>query len=114
MVTVGMNYQVLPGKNEPFESVFNKVLQVMGEMEGHKETHLFRDVNNGQNYLIVSEWYSRAAFDAFTQSERFRSVTNWGKEQILAGRPKHEVYGQDESRMAAPAASAGKCPVQHG
>ena len=109
MVTVGMNYEVLPGKGELFESVFDKVLQVMNGMEGHKESHLFNDVQNPQRYLIVSEWHTRAAFDAFTHSERFRGVTNWGKEQVLAGRPKHEIYGGDEPV----AAGRGGCPVAH-
>ena len=31
--------------------------------------------------------------DAFIASDAFRKVTNWGKEEILAGRPHHEVYG---------------------
>jgi heme-degrading monooxygenase HmoA len=43
-------------------------------------------------YLIVSDWADRGAFDAFIGSEAFRSVANWGKEQILAGRPTHEIY----------------------
>lgn len=111
MITVGMNYRVLPGKGELFESVFNKVLGVMNEMEGHKESHLFRDVNDPQNYLIVSEWTQRAAFDGFTRSDRFRNVVTWGKEQVLAGRPKHEIYGSDEPVGGPPAAS--RCPVGH-
>jgi len=40
----------------------------------------------------VSDWNDRAAFDAFIGSEKFRNVANWGKEQILAGRPSHEYY----------------------
>ena len=28
----------------------------------------------------------------FIKSDSFAKVTNWGKEQILAGRPKHQVY----------------------
>ncbi|NUQ46179.1 MAG: antibiotic biosynthesis monooxygenase [Phycisphaerae bacterium] len=111
MITVGMNYRVLPDKGELFESVFNKVLVVMKEMEGHKESHLFRDTNDPQNYLIVSEWTQRAAFDAFTRSDRFRSVVNWGKEQVLAGRPKHEIYGSDEPVTGQQAPS--QCPVGH-
>ena len=29
---------------------------------------------------------------SFITSEAFRSVTTWGKEQILSGRPQHRVY----------------------
>ena len=107
MVTVGMNYAVRPGKEEAFETVFYKVLDLMNSMEGHKTSSLYRDVKDGQRYLIMSEWNSRPAFDAFTRSERFRSVVDWGKEQILTERPRHEVYGQEEP-------AAARCPVAHG
>lgn len=92
MVTIGMNYEVLEGKEETFETAFNKVVVAMGGIEGHTASHMFRDVNNPQRYLIMSLWSDRKAFDAFIGSEAFRSVTNWGKEQILTGRPHHEVY----------------------
>ena len=101
MITVGMNYEVIEGKQEQFEAVFAKVLVVMEAMEGHGESHLYRDVAKANSYLIVSEWSDEAAFDAFTKSDKFRSVVDWGKEQILAGRPKHEIYG----RTGAPAGS---------
>lgn len=108
MVTIGMNYHVLPGKEETFESAFKKVVQAMGGMDGHRETRMYRDISEPRMYLIVSQWTKKAAFDAFVGSETFRNVANWGKEQILAGRPKHEVYGGDEP------AAGGKCPVgQH-
>lgn len=92
MITVGMNYRVLPGKNQQFEDVFNAVLNKMQGMEGHSESHLFRDVNDEQQYLITSDWSDRGMFDAFIASEEFRSVANWGAEQILAGRPSHDYY----------------------
>ncbi|MHC4859622.1 MAG: antibiotic biosynthesis monooxygenase family protein [Planctomycetota bacterium] len=81
MITVGMNYRVLPGKEDVFERAFGSVLEVMKEMEGHAESHLWRDVGEpGQ---------------AFIGSEKFRKVVSWGGEQILAGRPTHEVYSRD-------------------
>lgn len=92
MVTVGMNYDILPGKEQLFEDVFAKVIDVMKEIHGHTRTALFRDVFSKQRYLIVSDWSDRAAFDGFVRSERFRSVANWGKEQVLAGRPTHDYY----------------------
>ena len=92
MITIGMNYQVLPGKEQAFEQVFKAVLEKMAQMPGHSETHLYHDVFDSQRYLIVSDWSDRSAFDTFIGSEQFRSVTDWGKEQILAGRPIHEYY----------------------
>lgn len=108
MITVGMNYEVIEGKEPPFEKKFALVLDVMAKTPGHQKTHLYRDVFQGRSYLIVSEWETRASFDAFIGSEAFKAVTNWGKEHILASRPQHEVYGD------APAAPVtGGCPVDH-
>ena len=92
MVTVGMNYHVLHGKEKAFEDVFAAVLGAMKGMPGHTQSHLYRDVFDAQKYLIVSDWSDRQAFDAFIASDQFRKVANWGKEQILAGRPTHEYY----------------------
>ena len=92
MITVGMNYNVLPGKGEILENACRKVIQAMGGMAGHSESHLYRDVEEKSSYLIVSDWSDRGAFDEFIGSETFKNVTNWGKEQILAGRPSHKVY----------------------
>jgi heme-degrading monooxygenase HmoA len=92
MVTIGMNYRVLPGKNETFERAFQQVLESMEGMEGHAESHLYRDVSDPQSYLIASEWSSEEAFQDFVRSDAFARVTTWGREQILAGRPRHRVY----------------------
>ncbi len=110
MITVGMNYDVIEGKQDEFEKVFGKVLEIMGKMDGHSETHLYTEVGKANQYLIVSDWSDEAAFKAFIASEQFANVTDWGKEQILAGRPKHEIYGGGAN--AAPAAGQG-CPVSH-
>lgn len=95
MITVGMNYRVLPGKGETFERAFRAVLDVMREMDGHVDSRLWRDVDSDGSYLITSEWSDRAAFDAFLRSDRFRKVADWGAEQILAERPRHRVYGEE-------------------
>jgi len=92
MVTIGMNYVVLPGKEEVFERAFAQVLDVMKKMDGHSASHLYRDVQKANSYLIVSDWSEQAAFTNFVRSDQFKKVTDWGKEQILADRPKHTVY----------------------
>ena len=92
MVTIGMNYEVLPGKEDVFERAFSQVLDVMRKGTGHVDSRLYRDTHKNQSYLIVSEWDDQNAFNTFIRSEAFAKVTNWGKEQILAGRPKHTVY----------------------
>jgi heme-degrading monooxygenase HmoA len=92
MVTVGMNYSVVPGKEETFEKAFRAVLNVMKAMPGHSHSHLYRDVDLPGSYLIISEWNDQSAFDAFVRSEQFAKVTTWGKEQILTERPKHQIF----------------------
>ncbi len=103
MVTIGMNYKVLEGKNDTFEKAFNKVVTAMGGIDGHSETFMYSQINDPQEYLIVSQWSDKGAFDGFIASDTFKNVANWGKEEILAGRPKHEVFGSE--------AKGGGCPV---
>ena len=94
MITVGMNYEILEGKEIVFEKAFSNVLQVMKDMQGHQRSFLYKDVNQFNSYLIISEWSDKEAFDAFIRSERFAKVVSWGKEQILASRPRHQIYGE--------------------
>ena len=42
MVTIGMNYSVLQGKEEVFEGACDKVLTVMSDAEGHDDSQIFR------------------------------------------------------------------------
>ena len=94
MVTIGMNYDVIPGKEKTFEDAFMKVLGAMENMPGHSESKLFRDVRKPGSYLIVSDWKDKEAFSEFINSKQFADVTTWGKEEILSGRPRHKVYAQ--------------------
>ncbi len=121
MITVGMNYQIIPGKDDEFVKVFTKVLEIMGKMEGHDKTNLFRDVHSEHDYLIVSEWSCKHAFDAFMASDQFKNVADWGKLNVLRGRPTHEIYGGESldtkpepTPAPAEAPAAGKCPMGHG
>lgn len=92
MITVGMDYHVLPGKQQDFEQKFNAVLAALNGAPGHTESKLYRDVNDDASYLITSQWSDEKAFTDFIHSQAFRDVTNWGKEQILSGRPQHKIY----------------------
>jgi heme-degrading monooxygenase HmoA len=93
VVTIGMNYQVLPGKEEVFEGACRKVLEVMGEASGHDRSQIYRAIEGSPaEYLIVSRWSDEAAFQSFIQSEAFKKVTSWGLANVLAGRPRHTTY----------------------
>ena len=92
MITVGMNYHVIEGKQELFEQKFAAVIDTLRAAEGHSESTLWKDVNDGASYLITSQWSQEQAFTDFIRSDAFRAVTDWGKEQILSGRPQHKIY----------------------
>lgn len=93
MVTIGMNYYVLPGKEQVFEDACKKVVETMQGIDGHDESHLYKEVAEDEAaYLIVSRWASEDAFKAFVASDAFKKVTNWGKENILSRRPSHTTY----------------------
>ena len=92
MITVGMNYHVIEGKQQEFEEKFAAVLTALNSAEGHSSSTLWKDVADSASYLITSEWSEEQAFLDFIHSQAFRDVTNWGKEQILSGRPQHKIY----------------------
>ena len=94
MVTIGMNYEAIPGKGKAFEAKFALVVKALNEAPGHDKSVLYRDVTNENSYLIVSQWNQKQTFDDFIASPEFKAVTDWGEEHILAGRPSHKVYGE--------------------
>ncbi len=92
MITIGMNYHVIPGKEGQFENAFEAVTNVLSKAAGHDASRLYRDCKEPNKYLIISQWSDEAAYRAFVTSEAFRNVTNWGASEILMGRPSHQVY----------------------
>jgi heme-degrading monooxygenase HmoA len=92
MITVGMNYHVIEGKQQDFETKFGAVISALESAAGHTRSTLWKDVADNASYLITSEWSDEQAFQDFIQSDAFRAVTNWGKEHILSGRPQHKIY----------------------
>jgi heme-degrading monooxygenase HmoA len=92
MVTIGMDYRTLPGKEQEFVDNFRTVLAAINEADGHDQSRLYEDVDEKGSYLIVSNWNELEAFQGFIQSDAFKEVTAFAKENILAERPKHKVY----------------------
>ena len=92
MTTIGMHYDVIPGKEADFERGFQGVLDLLATWPGHADSHLYRDVRDGGSYVILSRWDDRRAFEAFLQSPQFKGAVAWGKAEILRGRPRHKVY----------------------
>jgi heme-degrading monooxygenase HmoA len=92
MTTIGMHYDVLPGKGPAFEAGFIGVLALMRTLPGHVETHLYEDVQTPGSYVIMSQWQTKESFEAFIHSKEFADTVTWGKAEILATRPRHKVY----------------------
>lgn len=97
MVTIGMDYRVIAGKESQFEGACKKVLDAMRGVDGHDGSRVFRRIDEAESpeYLIVSRWTDESAFRAFVASDAFKKVTNWGREHILSGRPSHTIYRED-------------------
>lgn len=96
MVTIGMNYFVIPGKEQIFEDACKKVVSTMEGMEGHDASSIYREIGDAEPvYLIVSRWQNEQAFHDFVASDAFKKVTNWGAQNILRGRPQHTTYQHD-------------------
>ena len=98
LATVGMFYDVIPGRERDFEEKFQQVVAAMADHAGHVRTVLYHQVDSPGSYAILSEWDSRDAFRAFIGSDAFRSVTDWGKAEILRSRPRHRVFGSERER----------------
>ena len=92
MTTIGMHYDVVPGKEEDFERGFLKVIDHLKTVAGHIESKLYEDVASTGSYLILSQWQDKDSFQRFLQSPEFAKVTAWGRAEILRGRPRHQVY----------------------
>ena len=92
MTTIGMHYDVVPGKEEEFERGFIAVIEHLKTVPGHVESHMYEDVQSVGSYVILSQWSSRAQFEAFLRSDAFKQVTAWGRAEILRSRPRHKVY----------------------
>lgn len=93
VVTIGMNYFVRENKEEVFEAACSKVIELMEHVDGHDESHIYRRVSEADPvYLVVSRWQSEDAFGNFVSSDAFKKVTDWGKQNILSGRPRHTTY----------------------
>jgi heme-degrading monooxygenase HmoA len=92
MTTIGMHYEVIPGKEEEFEHGFLAVLNHLKTVPGHVESHLYEDVQCVGSYVILSQWETKETFDGFIHSEAFKKVIAWGRAEMLRSRPRHKVY----------------------
>jgi len=97
MTTIGMHYDVKPGKEEEFEQGFLKTLEVLRGLPGHVESHLYEDVASRGSYVILSQWQRKEDFDGFLRSDAFKAAVAWGRAEILRGRPRHRIFNESEA-----------------
>ncbi len=95
MITVGMYYDVKEGKEGEFKEKFEAVAGALDGSSGHVQSLLYQQVKKANSYAVLSEWDSQDAFMSFIKSDAFKQVTEWGKAEILEGRPRHKIYGRE-------------------
>jgi heme-degrading monooxygenase HmoA len=100
MVTVGLYYDIIPGKGAEFEKKFFDVIEAMKGVAGHKQSFLYHRVDDADSYAIISEWDSQDEFVRFIRSDAFKQVTTWGRENVLRNAPRHKVYPMAEDLMS--------------
>ena len=103
MVTVGMFYDVNPGKGAAFRERFAAVIVALQGAAGHHSSFLYQRVDDPDSYAILSEWDDSLAFQKFIRSETFHEVTAWGRAGVLRNPPRHKVYPRAEDVGVRPA-----------
>lgn len=91
MLTVGLYYDVVPGKEKEFEDYFKVVEVQLTKVEGYVSALLYKRVDVPNSYLIYSEWKDKDTFDSFIRSREFSGAKEGGS-SMLMGRPSHRVY----------------------
>jgi heme-degrading monooxygenase HmoA len=92
MITIGMNYDVIPGRENQFVNAFEAIANVLSNAAGHETSTLYRENGQENRFLILSQWSDEQSFHSFITSASFRKVVDWGSAQILIGSPTHTVY----------------------
>jgi heme-degrading monooxygenase HmoA len=74
---IAMNrFQIALGREESFEKLWSERESYLDEVPGFREFHLLRGATSEESTLYASHsvWESRAAFDAWTESDSFRKA----------------------------------------
>ncbi|MFC6719391.1 heme-binding protein [Natrialbaceae archaeon GCM10025810] len=86
--TMGMFYTVKPEHREDFVGTFERVGEVLADMEGHRKTSLLVNREDENDMFIASRWDSREDAMAFFRSDAFSETVEFGRD-VLADRPRH-------------------------
>ncbi|HEY3363845.1 MAG TPA: antibiotic biosynthesis monooxygenase [Symbiobacteriaceae bacterium] len=89
---VAMNrITVIEGQGPQMEAAFADRGRYVNEAPGFIAFHLLRP-QQGNTYISMSTWESRAAFEAWTKSENFAAGHRSSTQGVVAGRPVLEEY----------------------
>ena len=102
---IAMNrFQVKPGSEEDFETVWKTRDSYLKDVPGFVEFHLLRGPATEEHTLYASHtiWSSREDFEAWTQSEAFRKAHAGagGNKPLYVGPPRLELF--DAVQMVKP------------
>ena len=93
---VAMNrFKITPGFEEGFEKIWRERDSYLSEVPGFKAFNLLKGPETDEYVLYASHsvWESRAAFDAWTESESFR------KAHAQASAPKGTYLGHPDLEL---------------
>ena len=94
---IAMNrFQIIPGNEEAFETVWKTRDSFLADVPGFVEFHLLRGPSAEDHTLYASHtiWNSREDFEAWTRSEAFRKAhaNAGGNKPLYLGHPKFEGF----------------------
>ena len=94
---IAMNrFRIARGREEVFEELWRKRESYLDGVPGFREFHLLRGPSDEQATLYAShsEWESRAAFEAWTESESFVKAHRQARapEGTYLGHPNFEGF----------------------
>ena len=90
---IAMNrFEVAPGQGERFEQMWRERESYLAGVPGFVRFALLRGDREGE-YISHSTWESRAAFDAWAESDAFVAAHRQGSiAGVLAGHPQISLY----------------------
>ncbi|QSG01635.1 heme-binding protein [Natranaeroarchaeum sulfidigenes] len=86
--TMGMFYTVKPEHEDDFVEKFDTVGDLLAEMDGHRQTDLYANVEDDCDMFIASRWDTKEDCMEFFRSDAFSDTVDWGRD-VLADRPRH-------------------------
>jgi heme-degrading monooxygenase HmoA len=94
---IAMNrFQIVPGEEEAFETVWKTRDSHLNGVPGFVEFHLLRGPSAEDHTLYASHsvWNSREDFEAWTRSENFRKAhaNAGGNKPLYLGHPRFEGF----------------------